>query len=90
MNIKTVKDWMDEIERVKPSKSFDADVITGVVEELFSKYLDKNDIKMVFITGSTPYFNDGDPCVHSAEFIWVSEFPDSLNIDEFISNVESK
>ena len=89
MEIASVEDWMKEIKAKSPSKKISDETLDSVIKNIYSEYLEPNNILLVNFTGYTPGFNDGDPCSHSSDFVMIEKFPDevktSADIKDFIA-----
>ena len=72
------------LNRLKELEKEINDILDKVIDEFFIDYKDSSLPLLIYIKGYTPYFNDGDPCEHSAsgwvglnEIIWDDIFDSS-------------
>lgn len=85
------------VDRLKQNES----IIRKEIDEAISAIFEENpEIQNIYVVGTTPGFNDGEPCTHSQQFcfnareiqdeddnthVLITELPDEESYDDFIN-----
>lgn len=77
---KAVKDYLDNIERMK--KEIQNTFIVQLTEDLKELQVKFPNLDKIFVLGSTPEWNDGEECLHRSK-VYISNIPDSRRDDMY-------